>query len=92
MLGTIFKGLVGDFEVRQMGMLSGIGRVYYNPHAGMSIISASECVMNGLSWTYKDDAFHLQTPSKTYIFHLKSGLYIGDRPIQPTTLQYSPSA
>ena len=45
-----------------MGTLGGIGRVYYNPYAGMSIISASECAMHGLSWTYKDDAFHLKTP------------------------------
>ena len=88
---TIFKGLVGDLEVRQMGTLGGIGRVYYNPHAGMSIISASECATNGLNWTYRDDAFHQQTSSKTYIFHLKSGLYIRDitdyPPIQPTYLR-----
>ena len=75
---TTFRGLTGDMDVKEMGTLGGIGRVYYSPYAGMSISSASECSNNGHPWEYKDDAFHLHTPSKTYTFHRKSGLYIGD--------------
>ena len=75
---TSFRGLAGDMDVKEMGTLGGLGRVYYSPYAGMSIISASECANNGHSWEYKGDAFHLRTPTKTYIFHLRSGLYIGD--------------
>lgn len=73
---AIFRGLPGDMEVTWT--LGGISRVYYNPYAGMSIISASECANNGHSWEYLGDAFHLHTVNKTYIFLLKSGLYIGD--------------
>ena len=46
---TTFRGLTGDMEVKEMGTLGGIGRVYYSPYAGMSIISASECANNGHS-------------------------------------------
>ena len=50
---TTYRGLTVDMEVKEMGTLGGIGRVYYCPHAGMSIISASECANNGHSWEYR---------------------------------------
>ena len=40
----VFKGLSGDLEVTQKEMLKGVGRVYYDPRAIISIISASECI------------------------------------------------
>jgi hypothetical protein len=51
----VFKGLSGDLEVTQKGMLKGIGRVYYDSRAIMSIISASECTRQGHEWEFQRD-------------------------------------
>lgn len=80
----VFKGLSGDLEVTQKGMLKGIGRVYYDPRAIMSIISASECIRHGHEWEFQrdiargHDAFLLHTTTGTYRFNHRDGLYIGD--------------
>jgi hypothetical protein len=80
----VFKGLSGDLEVKQKGTLSGIGRVYYDPRAIMSIISASECIRQGHEWEFHRDtaggrdAFLLHTSTGTYRFAHRDGLYIGD--------------
>ena len=34
---TTFRGLTGDMEVKEMGTLGGIGRVYHSPYVGMNV-------------------------------------------------------
>lgn len=75
---TTFKGLAGQLEVTHMGTLPGIGKVYFDTRAGMSIISASECTKAGHTWDFNTDTFRLHTPEGTYMFHHRNGLYVGD--------------
>ena len=81
---TTFKGLAGNMDVTQMGTLEGVGRVYFDTRAGMSIISASECISQGNKWEFTQDSetgldmFLLQTATGTYRFIHRDGLYIGD--------------
>ena len=81
---TNYNGLNGSLIVTQAGQLADIGRVHYDPRAGMTVISASECLKLGHSYEYRrgptieDDAFLLHTAQHTYVFRYREGLYVAN--------------
>ena len=84
-----YNGLNGSMTVTQQGQLKDIGTVHYDKRAGVSIISASECIKNGHSYEYcrgdtiDQDCFLLHTEANTYKFQYKSGLYVCDFSVPP---------
>ena len=86
---TVFRGLHGSLTVTRAGQLSDIGIVHFDPRAGLSIISASDCLLQGHQWEFKQghllqlDAFLLHTKKHTYRFQYRKGLYVADLATPP---------
>ena len=70
--------------INQVGNLRDIGIVHLDLRAEISVISASNCLRQGHTWTYvrgktiKHDHFLLHTAQSTYIFLYKHGLYVAN--------------
>ena len=81
---TVFKGLHGSLRVTQAGQLGEIGIVHFDPRAELSIVSASDCLLQGHEWEFRrgnhvnQDAFLLHTQNHTYRFQHREGLYVTD--------------
>ena len=81
---TVFNGLHGSLTVTKAGNLRDIGIVHFDPHAGLSIISASDCLLQGHNWEFRQgstidqDAFLLHTDQNTYKFQHRGGLFVND--------------
>ena len=86
---TVFRGLHGTMTVTKAGQLLDIGIVHFDPRAGQSIISATDCLLQGHQWEFKQgrhlclDAFLLHTKHHTYKFQYRGGLYIADLATPP---------
>ena len=78
---TVFKGLHGSLTVTKVGNLRDIGIVHFDPRAGLCIISASDCLLQGHNWEFRQgvmidqDAFLLHTDQNAYKFQHRAGLY-----------------
>jgi hypothetical protein len=85
----LYNGLQGSLTIDKVGQLRDIGLVHCDPRAHISILSASDCWLQGLDWEFKrgntinDDAFLLHTHESTYRFKHRDGLYICDMAIDP---------
>jgi hypothetical protein len=81
---TVFKGIHGSMRVTQAGQLADIGLVHYDPRAGLSVISASDCLTQGHQWEFQrgitidQDAFIVHTAAHSYRFSHRDGLYVTD--------------
>ena len=86
---TVFKGLHGSLTVTKAGQLGDIGVVHFDPRAGLSIISASDCLLQGHQWEFRQganidqDVFLLHTKRFTYRFQHRGGLYVTDLGVEP---------
>jgi hypothetical protein len=78
---TVFKGLHGSLTVTKAGQLGDIGLVHFDYRVAMSIVSASDVILQGHSLEFKhgssvnSDAFLVHTPKSTYRFTHRDGLY-----------------
>ena len=50
---TVFKGLHGSLTVTEAGLLRDIGIVQFDPRAGLFIIPASDCLLQGHNWKFR---------------------------------------
>ena len=88
----MFKGLHGSLTVTKAGNLRDIGIVHFDPRAELSIISASDCLLQGQNWEFRQgsiidqDAFLLHTDQSTYKFQHGGGLYVADLAVPPEPL------
>ena len=86
---TVFKGLHGSLTVTKAGQLGDIGVVHFDPRAGLSIISASDILLQGHHWEFHrgdsidTDAFLVHTAKHTYSFKQRGGLYVCDLGVPP---------
>ena len=86
---TVFKGLHGSLTVTKVGRLGDIGIVHFDDRAALSIISASDILLQGHNWEFQrgehvdDDAFLVHTAKNTYRFQHRGGLYICDLATRP---------
>jgi hypothetical protein len=75
--------------VTKVGKHGDIGIVHFYPRAKSSIISASDCWLQGHQWEFRvgddinDDVFLLHTTKSTYRFKHRNGLYIVNMEIAP---------
>jgi hypothetical protein len=94
---TVFNGLHGSLTVTKTANLRDIGIVHFDPRAGLSIISASDCLLQGHNWEFRQgstidqDAFLLHTDQNTYKFQHRGGLYVNDLATPPEP-RYSDAA
>ena len=81
---TVFKGLHGSLTVTKAGNLPDIGIVHFDPRARLSIISASDCLLQGNKGsTIDQDAFLLRTDQNTYKLQQCGGLHVSDLTTPP---------
>ena len=79
----------GSLTVTKAGNLRDIGIVHFDPRAKLSIISASDCLLQGHNWEFRQgsmidqDAFLLHTDQSTYKFQHRGGLYVADLALPP---------
>ena len=52
---TVFNGLQGSFTVTKAANLRDISIVHFDPRAGLSIISASDCLLQGHNWEFSKE-------------------------------------
>ena len=73
---TVFKGLHGSLIVTEAGLLRDIDIVQFDPRAGLFIIPASDCLLQGHNWKFRQgsaidqDAFFstlIETPTNSNI-------------------------
>ena len=81
---TNYNGLNGSLLVNRSASMGSLGRVHFDPRAGITVISASQCLRQGHSWEYvrgsclEQDAFLVHTKQHTYVFRYRDGLYVAD--------------
>ena len=86
---TVFKGLHGSLTVTKAGQLGDIGLVHFDVRAAMSIVSASDILLQGHTWEFQrgsntnTDAFLVHTQKSTYRFQHRDGLYLCDLSRKP---------
>ena len=86
---TVFKGLHGSLIVNKAGRLGDIGLVHFDDRAQMSIVSASDILLQGHEWEFQrgrsvqSDAFLVHTRKYTYRFQHRDGLYFCDLAATP---------